>query len=115
MVESFEFGDRGVRVAGKSRLERRELENHPRLGADALAPLARIAPLVPLVAIQHPERYDGGGYRPIAGDEVPLEARIIAVADVYDGLACGRCDSCQLRLRGFDEAGERDPLGYVSS
>jgi 7-cyano-7-deazaguanine synthase len=28
-------------------------------------------------------------------------------------LACGRCDSCQLRLKGFAEAGERDPIAYV--
>ena len=31
-----------------------------------------------------------------------------------DGLACGKCDSCQLRLKGFREAGMEDPIGYAS-
>ena len=30
-----------------------------------------------------------------------------------EGLACGECDSCQLRLKGFREAGIEDPIGYV--
>lgn len=30
-----------------------------------------------------------------------------------EGLSCGRCDSCQLRLKGFDEVGITDPIGYV--
>jgi 7-cyano-7-deazaguanine synthase len=33
---------------------------------------------------------------------------------VGDGLACGQCDSCQLRLKGFKEAGHMDPIAYVS-
>ena len=31
-----------------------------------------------------------------------------------DGLACGLCDSCQLRLKGFREAGIDDPIAYAS-
>jgi 7-cyano-7-deazaguanine synthase len=30
-----------------------------------------------------------------------------------DGLACGLCDSCQLRLKGFREAGFDDPIAYA--
>ena len=30
-----------------------------------------------------------------------------------EGLACGRCDSCLLRKKGFEEAGVKDPTGYV--
>jgi 7-cyano-7-deazaguanine synthase len=30
-----------------------------------------------------------------------------------EGLACGRCDSCILRRRGFEDAGVRDPIRYV--
>jgi len=33
--------------------------------------------------------------------------------DPVGGIACGRCDSCLLRLKGFSEAGIRDPLHYV--
>jgi 7-cyano-7-deazaguanine synthase len=30
-----------------------------------------------------------------------------------DGIACGQCDSCQLRLQGFQKAGARDPIPYA--
>lgn len=43
------------------------------------------------IALTHHERYDGGGYpRGLAGDEIPLFGRIVAVADVFDALTSER-------------------------
>ena len=45
-----------------------------------------------LVALRHHERWDGSGYPDgLRGDACPLEARIVAVADVYDALGHARC------------------------
>ena len=38
------------------------------------------------IAFSHHERWDGGGYAGIPGDEIPLAGRIVAVADVFDAL-----------------------------
>jgi two-component system response regulator RpfG len=43
------------------------------------------------IALRHQERFDGSGYPDgLAGDQIPLEARIVAVADVFDALVSKR-------------------------
>jgi HD-GYP domain-containing protein (c-di-GMP phosphodiesterase class II) len=49
-------------------------------------PLGRIIPII----LAHHDKYDGSGYHSNVGDEIPLEARILAVADVYDSLVSDR-------------------------
>lgn len=49
-------------------------------------PLGRIIPII----LAHHDRFDGSGYRSTSGEEIPLEARIISVADVYDSIASDR-------------------------
>jgi 7-cyano-7-deazaguanine synthase len=44
---------------------------------------------------------------------VPLESTWTCYDPAPDGRACSRCDACSLRLKGFEEAGERDPLEYA--
>jgi putative two-component system response regulator len=62
-------------------------EQIPRLGEDALAFL-RVASTI---AMSHHERWDGGGYpEGLAGAAIPLPARLMAVADVYDALTTRR-------------------------
>jgi hypothetical protein len=59
---------------------------HSRLGGEMLAPITLWSELAPFVRHHH-ERIDGKGYPDaLAGDAIPLESRIIAVADTFDAL-----------------------------
>ncbi|MGA2450544.1 MAG: HD domain-containing phosphohydrolase [Polyangiaceae bacterium] len=65
-------------------------KRHPIFGKDILEPIEFLAPLVPGVHLHH-ERWDGRGYPlGLKGDDVPLIARIIAVADTYDAMTTDR-------------------------
>ncbi len=71
---------------------RRQMERHTVLGASILAharaPWMRLAAII---ALMHHERWDGSGYPVgLAGAEIPLAARLVAVADVYDALRSDR-------------------------
>lgn len=68
------------------------MRTHTTIGAEILSgsrvPTLRMAAEI---ALCHHERWDGAGYpRGLAGDEIPLPARIVAVADFYDALAHDR-------------------------
>lgn len=63
---------------------------HPEIGAEILSNISEI-PDIGMGARWHHERYDGTGYPDgLRGDEIPEEARIIAVADAYDAMASRR-------------------------
>ena len=66
------------------------VRRHPSLGADILARMNGLQELVPLVKYHH-ERWDGGGYPDgLKGEEIPLGARIVALADALDALCSDR-------------------------
>lgn len=66
------------------------IQNHPLMGAQILANITEF-PQLATGARWHHERYDGKGYPDgIAGEEIPVEARIIAVADAYDAMSSRR-------------------------
>ena len=63
---------------------------HPSIGADILSPIPSLADVIPAIAGHH-ERLDGKGYpRGLKGSQIPLMARVIAVADTYDALTSNR-------------------------
>jgi putative nucleotidyltransferase with HDIG domain len=70
--------------------QRAIIEQHPLLGARILEPLPHCADILPMV-LQHHERFDGKGYPAgLAGDAIHFDARILAVADVYDAMTSER-------------------------
>jgi putative nucleotidyltransferase with HDIG domain len=66
------------------------IKTHPVLGARILAPIKVYSGIIPVVE-QHHERYEGGGYpHGIAGEQIDLSARIVAVADAFDAMVSDR-------------------------
>jgi len=62
------------------------MRKHPRLGYDLVSRLPRFASAAELVLTHH-EAFDGSGYpRGLGGTDIPLGARILAVADAYDSM-----------------------------
>ncbi len=70
--------------------ERGIIETHPVVGARILTPIPPYADVLGIVQSHH-ERWDGAGYPDrLAGEAIPLLARVLAVADVYDAISSAR-------------------------
>ena len=66
------------------------IESHPALGEGIIAPIDRLQAMRPIVRHCH-ERWDGRGYPDgIAGDQIPLESRIICGCDAYHAMTTDR-------------------------
>jgi len=66
------------------------MQTHVSKGMETLKPLGgslrRILPII----LSHHDKFDGSGYNPSKGEEIPIESRIISVADVFDSLVSDR-------------------------
>ena len=70
--------------------ERAIVERHPVIGSHLLAPLGLPCEISQAIRHHH-EWWDGTGYPDgVAGEEIPLDARIISVADAFDAMSCDR-------------------------
>jgi putative nucleotidyltransferase with HDIG domain len=73
-----------------NREERMLMNSHPVLGAQIIAPVTKLAPELPIIRHHH-EWYNGSGYPDrLIGDEIPLLARILHVADAFEAMTAAR-------------------------
>lgn len=76
-----------------SRFNEKDFEiakKHPVIGAKIIKEIESLAPMVPVVLYHH-ERFDGKGYPDgLKGEDIPLGARIVHVADAYDTMVSAR-------------------------
>ena len=79
-----------LKKTGLTPKEYEEIKKHPQVGADILRPIHFFHALIPFILYHH-ERWDGKGYPyGLKGEEIPLGARIIALADTYEALTSNR-------------------------
>ena len=83
--------DRVLKKPGKLTDEEFELmKQHPSKGANIMRPVAQLKDMLPGIELHH-ERMDGAGYPyGLTGDQIPMMARIIAVADTFDAITTNR-------------------------
>jgi putative nucleotidyltransferase with HDIG domain len=73
-----------------SKEERMVMNSHPVLGAEIIAPVERLAPELPIIRHHH-EWFNGSGYPDrLIGDEIPMLARILHVADAFEAMTAAR-------------------------
>jgi putative two-component system response regulator len=66
------------------------MRKHPRFAHDMLSPIEYLRPALS-IPYSHHEKWDGTGYpRSLKGEEIPLSARLFAIADVWDALTSNR-------------------------
>jgi len=66
------------------------IRKHPDIGVEILRPIRFLEPVIPAVRHHH-ERYNGGGYpEGLVGDQIPLQARILNLADAFDAMTTTR-------------------------
>jgi putative two-component system response regulator len=106
-----------VHKAGELTTGERELvERHPILGEELLMGLVPMRGILPIVRWHH-ERLDGGGYPDhLTAESLPLEVRIVTVADRFEALLADRPDRTKVSeqeavriLQGAVSKGELDP------
>ena len=67
-----------------------EMKKHPEYGVEIMQPVAAFRHILPAM-LHHHERFDGRGYpHGLAGEEIPLTARILCVADCFDAMTSDR-------------------------
>jgi putative nucleotidyltransferase with HDIG domain len=78
------------KIGQLSGTEKDLIKNHPQIAVDVIAPVGgKVLEILPLI-LGHHEKWDGSGYHSQVGENIPMGARIIAVADVYDALISDR-------------------------
>lgn len=81
-----------------------ELNRHPAAGYDILSPINHPYADIPLTARYHHERIDGRGYpEGLTGDQIPLAAKIVSLADSFDAMTT---DRPYKKRRGMEEVVE---------
>ncbi|WP_295412728.1 HD domain-containing phosphohydrolase [uncultured Thiodictyon sp.] len=68
------------------------MKTHPRIGADIIGEdPSEIMRLAALIALTHHEKWDGSGYpQGLSGEAIPLQTRMVSIADVFDALTSRR-------------------------